>query len=107
MKVAVYSKIYRSPRKCQSRSTNLPRHQKRDEEQIRITQTHIYSHRCTKKEELQQKNHFGTVSKKTAVGLGGGLKLVLFVGTSDAALVKRCCYNHSRGCPKEVFKNSE
>ena len=74
------------PRKCHNYEAQHSRGTKgrRDEEQIKTTQTPCMKPKTTHKEikeELQQRNCLRTVRRKTAGEVGGmGLKLVLLAG---------------------------
>ena len=53
----------------QSRSTTFRRHQKNEMRDIWQNKRHTWNHRHTNKEELQQRNRLGTISRKLLEGL--------------------------------------
>ena len=87
------------PRKCNNQKAQPSRaiNRRKDEEQIRTTQTPHMNHRRTKKEKLQRKNHLGTISRKTTVGLKPVLLARKLTLNSDAALNYKKMFGPRRG----------
>ena len=60
---------------------------------------HVWNHRRTNKEELQQRNHLGTVSRKST---RGGLKTGVVVGLKPVLLMWNLTFN-SDAAPDYIY----